>query len=182
MNRIYILCAFATILLSCETAPIETWTIEQPLHKDVPAHLRLTDFITEFESFIVKDPSSSKQWMAQQNGDLLIFVPDIDLKEGSRLQLFQGEESNGSIACQIQVDDSFITATIDDQIVLKYAISVQMPADSLPSYYQRSGFVHPLSTRQGRMLTAGFPEGHVHKMPFRFVAIKVIKALGNLSF
>lgn len=36
------------------------------------------------------------------------------------------------------------------------------PADS-PSYYKRSGFIHPLYSPAGQVLTDDFPAGHVHQ-------------------
>lgn len=47
--------------------------------------------------------------------------------------------------------------------VLRYALAEQWPPDSLPGYYWRSGFIHPLRSPSGIVVTDGFPAGHAHQ-------------------
>jgi hypothetical protein len=56
-----------------------------------------------------------------------------------------------------------ITVRVNQKPILTYHIATQYPADSLPDYYQRSGFIHPLYSPNGKVLTDGFPEGHTHQ-------------------
>ncbi len=51
----------------------------------------------------------------------------------------------------------------EDQPIARYHIDLQCPADSLPEYYCRNGFIHPLYSPQGKVLTDGFPVGHTHQ-------------------
>lgn len=48
--------------------------------------------------------------------------------------------------------------------LLEYAIETQYPDnDTLPEYYKRSGFLHPVNTLTGKTVTEGFPIGHTHQ-------------------
>ncbi|PPK87138.1 methane monooxygenase PmoA-like [Neolewinella xylanilytica] len=60
-----------------------------------------------------------------------------------------------------------VTIRIDGRPVLRYAITPQLPhyrfPDSLPAYYIRSGFIHPVYSPAGRIVTDDFPVGHTHQ-------------------
>ncbi|MCA9075424.1 MAG: PmoA family protein [Planctomycetaceae bacterium] len=47
--------------------------------------------------------------------------------------------------------------------VLTYHTSVVMPPEGLDPIFQRSGFIHPLRTPSGHVLTEAFPEDHLHQ-------------------
>ncbi|MGB3798300.1 MAG: PmoA family protein [Lewinella sp.] len=55
-----------------------------------------------------------------------------------------------------------VTIRIDGKPVLHYAITPQLP-DSLPDHYTRSGFIHPVYSPEGRLVTDDFPVGHTHQ-------------------
>ncbi|MFK7923893.1 MAG: DUF6807 family protein [Bacteroidia bacterium] len=67
--------------------------------------------------------------------------------------------------------DEGITLSLQGKKILRYHLVTQYPADSLPDYYQRSGFIHPLYTPAGNVLTEGFPEGHVHQHGLFFALV-----------
>jgi len=46
--------------------------------------------------------------------------------------------------------------------VLTYWLNPQLP-DSLPNHYRRSGFLHPVRSPAGRVVTDGFPVGYAHQ-------------------
>lgn len=47
--------------------------------------------------------------------------------------------------------------------VFFYNTSLILPPDTLPSFYARSGFIHPLYSPSGKVLTDDFPVGHTHQ-------------------
>ena len=71
------------------------------------------------------------------------------------------QDAGGTL--NIKEQNGFITASIDQVEVMRYAIKTLMPPDTSPAYYQRSGFIHPLKTLSGKTITAGFPKGHMHQ-------------------
>lgn len=90
------------------------------------------------------------------------FVTPAPIAAGSELEI-QTKNGNPVGPCLISRDDDFIIAKIGDREVLKYAVSTQYPPDTLPQYYKRSGFIHPVKTLAGEILTSGFPRGHAHQ-------------------
>ncbi len=60
-----------------------------------------------------------------------------------------------------------LTIRIDGRPVLSYALAPQLPhyrfPDSLPAYYTRSGFIHPVYSPDGLLVTDDFPVGHTHQ-------------------
>ena len=49
------------------------------------------------------------------------------------------------------------------KLILTYNIEELCPSDTLPKYYCRSGFIHPLYSPSGKVITDGFPVGHTHQ-------------------
>lgn len=59
--------------------------------------------------------------------------------------------------------DTDIQIQYDGFNILGYSIATQYPADSLPNYYKRSGFIHPVKTLSGTLISDDFPRGHTHQ-------------------
>lgn len=59
--------------------------------------------------------------------------------------------------------DKAINISVSGKPVLTYNIETIHPPDGKEKYYARSGFIHPLYSPSGKVLTDGFPEGHVHQ-------------------
>lgn len=49
------------------------------------------------------------------------------------------------------------------QVALAYNFGLRYPNYEAPEYYKRSGFIHPVSTPNGVILTDDFPIGHTHQ-------------------
>ena len=59
----------------------------------------------------------------------------------------------------------------EEKPVLVYNIESDLP-DSLPTYYTRSGHIHPLYSPAGKVLTDGFPVGHAHQHGVFFAFVR----------
>ncbi len=92
----------------------------------------------------------------------LVCIPNREISSGDLLKIVITKDTLQPL-CTIENNGDAIIAKIGDQQILTYHIATQLPADTLPLYYQRSGFVHPLKSRSGRILTEGFPKGHTHQ-------------------
>lgn len=60
-------------------------------------------------------------------------------------------------------DASGITAISGDRKILRYLTAPAKPPPDSPSYYQRSGFIHPIYSVSGQVLTDDFPLTHAHQ-------------------
>src|SRR5690606_4704442 len=52
---------------------------------------------------------------------------------------------------------------VADRPVLTYHTATVMPPPDLPEVFKRSGFLHPVRTPSGRVVTADFPADHAHQ-------------------
>lgn len=59
--------------------------------------------------------------------------------------------------------DAELELKTGDRSILTYNIATDCPPEGLPEYYCRSGYIHPLRSPSGAVLTDGFPVGHTHQ-------------------
>ncbi|MEL6926062.1 MAG: DUF6807 family protein, partial [Bacteroidota bacterium] len=59
--------------------------------------------------------------------------------------------------------DGQLQVYLGEKPVLNYHLRTVEAPDSLPQYYRRSGFIHPLYSPSGQVLTDGMPVGHAHQ-------------------
>ncbi len=64
---------------------------------------------------------------------------------------------------RIEKSDDGLQVTIKDKPLLFYHTKREQPPAGNPEYYGRSGFIHPLRTPRGIIVTDDFPIGHVHQ-------------------
>lgn len=56
-----------------------------------------------------------------------------------------------------------LTLLYQDQPVITYQVGVAEPPEGSPDYYRRSGFLHPVYTPSGQIITDDFPVDHEHQ-------------------
>jgi hypothetical protein len=84
----------------------------------------------------------------------------------SKEQEFVGDR----IVCEHK--DGKLNVRIGDVSVLDYNVATQEPPEGLPSYYRRSGYIHPLYSPSGKVVTGDFSKGHVHQHALFFAWTK----------
>lgn len=97
--------------------------------------------------------------------NLLAFVLPEKLLPGTTVEytLKPVEANTYKNAVTIEKEPAGMMVMVKDQPLLFYhTTEAQPPADS-PSYYQRSGFIHPLFSPRGKTVTDDFPAGHAHQ-------------------
>ena len=73
----------------------------------------------------------------------------------------RASEGNEDIA--IETKDSLLTISWKGHPVMTYHVGITHPPDGKPAHYRRSGFLHPVYTPDGQIITDGFPEDHEHQ-------------------
>ncbi len=63
---------------------------------------------------------------------------------------------------EVTKNDSFLQLQIDDRKILRYNNAVVPPPEGADRRFARSGFVHPLWSPAGEILTRIHPEDHIH--------------------
>ncbi|MDG2168422.1 MAG: PmoA family protein [Opitutales bacterium] len=59
--------------------------------------------------------------------------------------------------------DGQLTYFATENPVLSYQTNTVQPPEGMDKIYARSGFIHPLYSPSGKVLTDPFPIGHVHQ-------------------
>ena len=131
-----------------------------PIVFDIPEQLR------EYPYFQLRNKKSNKTVPVQLiEKHKLTFILETPLEPGTQgLYELEGLKKpvDSEINVRVQADTTNLTLKIADQLVLKYWLEKQLP-DGVDSYYQRSGFIHPLLSPKGQSLTDDFPVGHTHQ-------------------
>jgi len=78
-------------------------------------------------------------------------------------EIKEGEITNQLPKVEIQTHSEGIQVLVDNKPFLFYQIETKAPEGDLPDYYKRSGFIHPLYSPNGKILTDDFPKGHTHQ-------------------
>jgi hypothetical protein len=73
------------------------------------------------------------------------------------------EERGGSL--RLERTDDYLRIMNGDQAVLNYWLTPQLPS-GLPEHYTRSGFIHPVWSPSGKVVTDNFPVGYAHQHGF----------------
>lgn len=95
---------------------------------------------------------------------LLFVLPDtIPAGSTATYLLRRGKAKNLNNAITIAKNKQGILIKAGRKPVLQYNTETLSPPAGAPEYYKRSGFIHPLYSPSGKILTDGFPEGHMHQ-------------------
>jgi hypothetical protein len=78
-------------------------------------------------------------------------------------ELLQGP-SVRTTGVEVIKNDSFLQLQIGDSKVLRYNYAVVPPPEGASPLYARSGFIHPLWSPAGEVLTCIHPKDHIHHM------------------
>ena len=107
--------------------------------------------------------------------DQLCFLLDVPLKAGeSRTYELGIAEQAPAPSVHIRLDDGQLKLRTNEKPVLTYHLEEVMPPEGNPAYYRKSGFIHPIHSPGGQVITEGFPEGHMHQHGFFFAWVKTV--------
>lgn len=98
------------------------------------------------------------------NEDYITIIEHFPTDSKIIVKLKKGKKSKNKLA-KLHLEDKGdgIQVTINGLPVLVYQNQTIVPEGNLADYYNRSGFIHPLYSPNGEILTDGFPKGHTHQ-------------------
>jgi hypothetical protein len=131
---------------------------------DVPVRILQDNPRLQGAYYQLKEKGISKTILARSDGAYLVFIPSSVIPAGKKIK-YQVTGVSKRPAEFIQFDNGVngIVANVNGKPIFKYHSTTAMPPPDSPQYFQRSGFIHPLYTPSGAILTDDFPEGHVHQ-------------------
>lgn len=108
--------------------------------------------------------------------DEICFLLDAPISAGTQRNYALLKDKHASTASQVHVSQrgEELTVAVQDKPVLNYQLAEVMPPEEEPDYYRKSGFIHPIYTPAGQVITEGFPEGHMHQHGFFFAWVNTI--------
>lgn len=63
---------------------------------------------------------------------------------------------------ELEQTNGRVTFATEDQPVLSYQVEPALPRADIPPIYERGGYIHPVHTPSGRLVTDDYPPDHVH--------------------
>jgi len=157
------------LVLSSYTLPAQkvfiTISINAPGHQGGPVRVQLRKPLSIHTSYRLYNEKTRKVIPAQLLDSLtLIFMMEEKMPVGTHTYLLEaGKKSNNISMILINKKENGLLVRIKNKPVFFYHIKEAMPPADSPAYYKRSGFIHPLYSPSGKILTDDFPIGHVHQ-------------------
>ena len=139
---------------------------------DVPVYFSLDDTMASAASFELKSAESGELIPVQLESrpeKRICWMLEKPLSAGqTRKYVLQTAGASDSVqdeAPKVAIDrtDEAITIRVGEKPVLTYHIAVVQPPAEADPCYARSGFIHPLYTPSGKVLTQDFPADHWHQ-------------------
>ncbi len=154
------------LLITCQSKRNELKiTIgEQKLNKSlvrftIPKHIDADE--SEWELY---NSASEISLSAQRlNDSQAVFILNKQVIKNGEYTFCLKPAKRGIKSMYAEIDDENMYLKSGENQILTYHISVDCPGGNQPEYYCRSGFIHPIYSPDGAMLTDGFPVGHIHQ-------------------
>ncbi|WP_247233879.1 PmoA family protein [Telluribacter sp. SYSU D00476] len=163
-NLILFLLFAATTPLSAQVAVLEIQAGNHDRYQ-TPVQIRVNKPLTPTKAYYLQKPGSKKKLPAQAvDATTLYFILD-SLPAGSKVvyHLSTGQAATpAKNALRIEKKPEGIQVRVGEKPVFFYQAQEALPANT-PSHYSRSGFIHPLYSPEGQVLTDDFPVGHTHQ-------------------
>ncbi|MEM7374130.1 MAG: PmoA family protein [Bacteroidota bacterium] len=186
--NIYTITAFfcVCVLWGCASSPSWTFDLEAGSHdrNTSPVIGMLPQTLHKATNLSLKNTESGQFLPVQRmaSGEFY-FILDHPLKAGQkRTYEISLSEQEFSPQATANIQDGRIELAVNGKSVLHYNIEEVAPPEGAPAYYRKSGFIHPIYSPGGQILTEGFPEGHMHQHGLFFAWVNTIFEGRNPDF
>jgi hypothetical protein len=126
-----------------------TITLKQPADKN---HYGLVNPVSK--------KTYALQWFTK---DQAIFMLTDSLPAGKEIKLTLKKISASPSPFDIHESSAGLEIRLKEEPVFFYHTAIAEPPPDSPSYYRRSGFIHPLYSPAGTIMTDDFPSNHAHQ-------------------
>lgn len=190
MNKMKILknwSLFGSLLLFCmcqqQFKPTNLSTYQLINNGRYPIKIQHTATNSTDTYFKIYDQEEAKSYLAQRlNDSTLLFLaeqPNFISSDAIQIEAINRPLFDDQI--QIQKTTTGLTVTKNSKPVLGYQIAEKLPKGKA-EHYKRSGFIHPLYSPRGKILTDDFPEGHTHQHGVFFAFVNTMYKGKKLDF
>ena len=132
---------------------------------NIPLKVQLTKPLPPANSYQLVNQKTGKTIAAQLlDSNTLVFVTEQKMPAGNHQYLLvAGKKTTTQSTVSIVKKENGLLVQVRNKPILFYHTKEAMPPADSPSYYRRSGFIHPLYSPSGKILTDDFPVGHAHQ-------------------
>ena len=162
MSRSWVVWVCLLMGLACQSSPSYTLTVTGA-DEDRPIALVQVDLPKRL---------ADKTWRAHgadgavfplqvgADGSTVVILENVVAGEERTLTLYQEETTPG---ISVSNRAGLVSLSAQHRPVLAYHAEKQpLPRDDIDSVYHRSGYLHPIYTPAGRMVTDDYPPNHIH--------------------
>lgn len=133
---------------------------------NIPVSLALPDSFAEAPSLTMQRLETAQNVALQRSaGEVTWILTDRIARGQKRLyRLFASnipQRQTETVTCRDT--GRALELAVSGRPVLTYHTATVMPPPELPAVFKRSGFLHPVRTPSGRVVTADFPADHAHQ-------------------
>lgn len=151
----------ASLLIEVQAGDVDR--NEVPLAVSLPAKLANAKYI--WMQRIDTGKFVAAQRSTNHPGQLIWQLRDVLPAGHARRYRVSASDFENDHPSHITVEDNGKTLIVNvrGKPVLTYHTALVLPPDGVDPIFRRSGFIHPLQTPSGRVLTEAFPEDHLHQ-------------------
>jgi len=133
--------------------------------KNTPVTLTLPGNLSVYKPYELVSASSDLITPVQliATNTIVFILPDSIAPNSTAVYTLRPATRKQSDVVTIKKDPKGYLVKSNNKPVFFYNTAIVMPPPDSPGYYQRSGFIHPLYSPNGEILTDDFPLGHVHQ-------------------
>ena len=156
------------LILACQHSSAQVIIdVELPVASPagIPMRLQLSKQLPPHKSYSLQNQKSRKIIPAQLLDSVtLVFMTEEKMPIGKHSYLVvPGTKSKSTLPVTVEKSDRGLLVRVKRKPVFFYHTKEAMPPPDSSSYYRRSGFIHPLYSPSGKVLTDDFPAGHAHQ-------------------
>lgn len=140
-----------------------------PIQIPLPAGAQAADYYQ-----VIDKAAGDTLWGQRDSSRMLVIMPEEtwDPNTSKTFQVIPYLGTKVPTGVRIDTTGGRIQVFVGARPVMNYWRDMQYPADTLPAYYQRNGFIHPMYTPGGQVITDGFPKGHTHQHGIFFAWVR----------
>lgn len=170
MKRIGVLCLLFLATGQLLTAQTNPFTIEVKAGKyaryQTPVQVNLPKPLKDASLFTLKNTKTGKTAVGQLIDSVtLVFILPDSMVPGSWQTYTVAKHTGAAPKNTVTVarEKNGLQVNIKAKPLFFYHTAEAMPPADSPAYYRRSGFIHPVYSPGGQVLTDDFPAGHTHQ-------------------
>lgn len=158
MRMILIITILLPLLGSAQLVSIPAAPYERV---DVPIYIALKK--PADKHYGLEHPTNGKVYPLQWQSDSAVFIPADPIPANQLVQFRLKQLRKLPKGVSFSKNNASVVVQKAKKNIFVYQIAEMMPPADSPGYYKRSGFIHPLYTPDGLVVTDAFPSNHAHQ-------------------